>query len=119
MGVPDEQLMLDVGFRVSSRVLCPIRAAAEAFESGSERPRVIVALSDGEDPTYAADVGIRSALGAEARVIAIAIGTEIGATIPAVIISEMPLPMPYSSICSPNHIKKTVPVVSTVNEKTI
>ncbi len=30
---------------------------------------------------------------------------------PAMMMSEMPLPMPYSSICSPSHIRKTVPTV--------
>ena len=34
------------------------------------------------------------------------------ATIPAVIINEIPLPTPLDVICSPNHIKKTVPLVS-------
>ena len=32
-------------------------------------------------------------------------------TIPAKMISEMPLPMPRSEICSPSHMTKTVPVV--------
>ena len=34
------------------------------------------------------------------------------ATMPARMISEMPLPRPYSSICSPSHIKKIDPAVS-------
>ncbi len=33
------------------------------------------------------------------------------ATMPARMISEMPLPKPYSSICSPSHIRKTQPAV--------
>ena len=33
------------------------------------------------------------------------------ATMPAMMIKLMPLPMPYSSICSPIHIRKTVPAV--------
>ncbi len=33
-------------------------------------------------------------------------------TMPAKITSEMPLPMPYSVISSPNHISITVPAVS-------
>ncbi|KKL72122.1 hypothetical protein LCGC14_2088070, partial [marine sediment metagenome] len=32
-------------------------------------------------------------------------------TMPAIIIKLIPLPMPYSSICSPSHIKKMVPAV--------
>ena len=31
---------------------------------------------------------------------------------PAKISSEMPLPIPFSVICSPNHIRKQVPAVS-------
>ena len=33
-------------------------------------------------------------------------------TMPAKMISEMPLPMPRSEICSPSHMMKAVPVVS-------
>ena len=33
------------------------------------------------------------------------------ATIPAIIIIEIPLPIPLAVICSPSHIKKTVPPV--------
>gem|GEM_PF-4317031 len=39
----------------------------------------------------------------------------IEAMMPAVMISEMPLPMPYLSICSPSHIKKTVPAVRPIS----
>jgi len=34
------------------------------------------------------------------------------ATIPAKIIIDIPLPIPFSLICSPSHIKNRVPVVS-------
>ena len=33
------------------------------------------------------------------------------ATMPAMMMSEIPFPMPYSSICSPSHMRKTVPTV--------
>ncbi len=36
------------------------------------------------------------------------------ATIPAMMISEMPLPMPRAVICSPSHIRNTVPPVSVI-----
>ena len=36
------------------------------------------------------------------------------AAMPAKMISEMPLPMPRSVICSPSHITKTVPAVSVI-----
>ena len=36
------------------------------------------------------------------------------ATMPAKMISEMPLPMPRAVICSPSHIRNTVPPVSVI-----
>ena len=36
----------------------------------------------------------------------------MSATMPAKMMSEMPLPMPRSVICSPSHMMKAVPVVS-------
>ncbi|MNR08404.1 hypothetical protein D3C85_1245570 [compost metagenome] len=38
----------------------------------------------------------------------------IAETIPAKMIMEIPLPIPYSVICSPSHIKKAVPAVNTI-----
>ena len=38
----------------------------------------------------------------------------ISATIPAKIISEIPFPIPLWVICSPSHIKKTVPATIVV-----
>ena len=35
-------------------------------------------------------------------------------TIPAKIIMEIPFPIPRSVTCSPNHIKKTVPVTNVI-----
>ena len=35
------------------------------------------------------------------------------ATIPAKMIREIPFPTPFSLICSPSHIRKAVPAVST------
>ena len=35
-------------------------------------------------------------------------------TMPAKMISEMPLPMPFSEICSPSHMISAVPVVSVI-----
>lgn len=67
----------------SSNLAAGIQAAVEAFEAGSERPRVIVVASDGEDPNNANQLGIVEALGAQSRVIAIALGTELGSAIPA------------------------------------
>ena len=36
------------------------------------------------------------------------------ATMPAKMISEMPLPTPRAVICSPSHIRKTVPPVKVI-----
>ena len=36
------------------------------------------------------------------------------ATMPAKMISEMPLPMPRAVICSPSHIRNMVPPVSVI-----
>ena len=41
------------------------------------------------------------------RVLTMAFG--IRATMPAKMMSEMPLPMPFSVICSPSHIRNDVP----------
>ena len=35
-------------------------------------------------------------------------------TMPAKMISEMPLPMPFSEICSPSHMISAVPAVSVI-----
>ena len=37
-------------------------------------------------------------------------------TMPMKMISETPLPMPLSLICSPSHIKKSVPPVNVITE---
>jgi len=49
---------------------------------------------------------LRSTFSASVR-----IAQGILAMMPAIMIRLMPLPMPYSSICSPSHIRKTVPAV--------
>ena len=40
--------------------------------------------------------------------------TGMRATIPAMMMSEMPLPTPRAVICSPSHIRKMVPPVSVI-----
>ncbi len=59
-----------------------VRHATEAFEPASERPRAILVLSDGEDPSGRSATGASEALRAEARVHAVALGREAGAPIP-------------------------------------
>jgi Ca-activated chloride channel family protein len=57
-------------------------AALGAFEAGSERPRVVVALTDGEDPAGGSDDGAESLRRAGVRLIAVALGTDTGGTVP-------------------------------------
>ena len=71
-----------------SNLAAGVRAAAEAFEVGSARPRIIAVFSDGEDPTHTHEIGAAEAASSQARVVAIAIGTEAGSAIPA---SDVPL----------------------------
>ncbi len=66
----------------SSHLASGLRAAARAFEAGSERPRAIFVLSDGEDPERSGELGSAAALRADARVFAAAFGSEAGATVP-------------------------------------
>jgi Ca-activated chloride channel family protein len=65
----------------SSHVGAGVRAALAAFEDGSERPRVLVVLSDGEDPERRRDLGAVEARRADVRVLAAAFGSEAGATL--------------------------------------
>jgi Ca-activated chloride channel family protein len=66
----------------SSRLGAGVRAALGAFEAESERPRVLVVLSDGEDADGVADLGLAEAERAGARVVAVALGSAEGAAIP-------------------------------------
>lgn len=65
-----------------SRLGAGVREALGAFDPASERARVLVVLSDGEDPDATGDLGRAEALRAGARVVAVAFGNETGATIP-------------------------------------
>lgn len=61
-----------------------LHAARGAFEEASARPRVIVLLSDGEDPSRVPlDEAIAATARAGIRVLGAAVGSESGATIPA------------------------------------
>lgn len=59
-----------------------VRAALGAFEAASERPRVLVALADGEDPAGAGDAGAAALARADTRLVAIALGLDRGALVP-------------------------------------
>lgn len=88
---PDTDALAELADAVDTDLVRPsgsdlgagIAAAVTAFETGSTRPRVLLVLSDGEDPDAREDAGTAIARRAEARVVAIALGDEAGATIPA------------------------------------
>src|SRR5690606_8183918 len=68
----------------ASRLEAGTAAALGAFEAASERPRVLVVLSDGEDPAADASRGDGAAALARAgvRLVAIALGRDDGAPVP-------------------------------------
>ena len=59
-----------------------VRAALAAFEAGSERPRVLLVLSDGEDSGGGRDLPLGEASRAGVRVLAAGFGREEGAMLP-------------------------------------
>jgi Ca-activated chloride channel family protein len=65
----------------SSDLGAGVRAALGAFEAGGERPRLLLVLSDGEDPLRRSDLGAAEALRADVRVLAVAFGSDAGATL--------------------------------------
>jgi len=76
----DGELMQSRGSELGAGV----REALTAFEEGSTRPRVLLLLSDGEAPLGqdAGDLGAPEAVRAGVRVVAVGLGTEVGATVP-------------------------------------
>jgi Ca-activated chloride channel family protein len=70
--------------RPGSELGAGVREALTAFQEGSDRPRVVLVLSDGEAPLGqdSADLGIPDAVRAGARIVAVGFGTEAGATVP-------------------------------------
>jgi Ca-activated chloride channel family protein len=86
---PDREVLSELLSGVDTGLVAPgssdlaagVRAALGAFEPGSQRARVIAVVSDGEDPERRRDVFAAEAARAGARVVAVAIGTEAGATL--------------------------------------
>ncbi len=58
-----------------------IDAALTAFSPASERPEIVFVLSDGEDPERRRDLGAGRAAAAGVRVLAAALGSDLGAEI--------------------------------------
>jgi Ca-activated chloride channel homolog len=87
---PDADALDEIAGALDSELVEPrgsdlgagIAAALGVFEAASERPRVILAIGDGED-SDARDVQAAAARRAGARVVAVAIGTESGGEVPA------------------------------------
>ena len=87
---PDREALVELLGALDSGLLEPpssnlgegVRAALAAFEAGSERPRVLFVLSDGEDPERRTEIGVADALRTEVRVLTAALGTETGAAVP-------------------------------------
>jgi len=87
---PDRAALVDVLAALDTGLIHPagsdlgagLRAALDAFSEASARPRVVLALGDGEDPEGRSDLagGLVRRMGA--RVIAVALGSEAGSAIP-------------------------------------
>ena len=65
----------------SSDLGAGLAAALDAFEAASDRPRVVVALTDGEDPVAGRRLDDEAAKRAGARVVAVALGSDAGAAL--------------------------------------
>ncbi|HEX5066416.1 MAG TPA: VWA domain-containing protein [Myxococcota bacterium] len=86
---PDRDALVELLDGIATGLVAPantsieegLRAAQGAFEAGSERPRVVLLLGDGEDSLRRGDAGAGAALRADVRVLAAAFGTEVGATL--------------------------------------
>jgi Ca-activated chloride channel family protein len=74
----DETLLAEGGSRLDEGV----RAALRAFRPESPRPRLLLLLSDGEDPEGRADVALPALAALGARVVAVLLGSETGAQVP-------------------------------------
>jgi Ca-activated chloride channel family protein len=87
---PDRNALVDLLAGLDTQIIQPatshlgegVRAALEAFEAGSRRPRVVFVASDGEDPDRRSDLGAADAARRRVRVITAALGSEIGSHVP-------------------------------------
>jgi Ca-activated chloride channel family protein len=87
---PDTSALVEMVEALDSDLIRPggshlrlgVESALQAFEPGSDRPRVLLVLSDGELSESSAPVGDAAARRAQARVLAAALGSPLGATIP-------------------------------------
>ncbi|MEE8246590.1 MAG: VWA domain-containing protein, partial [Alphaproteobacteria bacterium] len=86
---PDHSALLELLSSLDTRLMLPagsnlgagIDAALTAFSPASERPEIVFVLSDGEDPERRRDLGAGRAAAAGVRVLAAALGSDLGAEI--------------------------------------
>ncbi len=84
---PDHEALRELLAGVDTHLISPrgsalaqgVRAALGAFEAGSERPRALLVLSDGEDSLRGRELPLAELARAEIRVFAVAFGSEAGA----------------------------------------
>jgi tetratricopeptide (TPR) repeat protein len=87
---PDRGALLEFLSALDTRLVHPagsklgdgMRAALTAFSGANDRPRLVFVLSDGEDPERAGSLGAAEAARAGVRVLAAALGTDLGAEVP-------------------------------------
>jgi Ca-activated chloride channel family protein len=87
---PDRNALVDLLAGLDTELIEPasshvgegVRAALEAFEAGSRRPRVVFVVSDGEDPDRRRDLGAADAARRQVRAITAALGSEIRSRVP-------------------------------------
>jgi len=87
---PDHDALVDLLAALDTDLIKPassnlgagVNAALAAFEAGSDRPRVLVVASDGEDSSRSRTLGAETARALRTRVVTIALGSESGGVVP-------------------------------------
>ena len=87
---PDHDALVDLLAALDTDLIDPassnlgsgVNAALAAFEAGSDRPRVMVVASDGEDSNRSRDFGVDEARAQRTRVLTIALGSDAGGIVP-------------------------------------
>jgi Ca-activated chloride channel family protein len=87
---PDRGALLEFLSALDTRLVHPagsnlgdgMRAALSAFSGANDRPRLVFVLSDGEDPERQGSLGAAEAARAGVRILAAALGSDLGADVP-------------------------------------
>jgi hypothetical protein len=96
---------------------CPLVMAITATTTATNRTIIKISFSKPMSPVPAPSVNsdfLRTVWPPEVSNSRLWVADGMRPMIPAMMMSEIPLPIPYSSICSPSHIRNMVPTV-TVN----